>query len=359
MSDTYSFEGLIIERVITHKVFARNENRETVQPKISNSLITLSATAKATLQNRLTKALGDKSHGMEVSIEKTDENSFFHIASNILHCSDQDFITQSAQFADKLTDAQCSTNAPSGLLIIVKGRVGQNSVPFLCVIKAEPQDGFNAKESDDGSISMEYLEELLLTEASKLYKIGFLVNELPRPQEEIDVSNYRAFLFDHLMTKTETRSAAAYFYQNFLGMSISQSSKKLTKLFYDKTKQFIDSSDLTDEEKIDKHEALRVYLQSNHQTISSNDFATQYLPQHKQRDYNEFMKVNKFPTNSVNKDNELIQNLLRRKRQYNFNNGVKITTPANGETKDYFKYETDIKNKCTIVTINGILQNQR
>lgn len=75
---------------------------------------------------------------------------------------------------------------------------------------------------------------------------------------DYDPLGYRAFLFDHLITLTETRSAAAYFYSGFLGMGIQKSARKLTKDFYEHTTAFIGSSSLTDDEKLNLREALRV-----------------------------------------------------------------------------------------------------
>lgn len=96
----------------------------------------------------------------------------FQIAAAIQLKEEAEFIEDSAQFAHMLTDAQLNTNAPGGILLVLKGRVGDTGKPFLCVIKAEPQDGFRTKEEDD-FITIEFLEELLLTDSARLFKIGF------------------------------------------------------------------------------------------------------------------------------------------------------------------------------------------
>lgn len=358
MTETnYSFEGLVIEKIITHRIYPKNENRERVEPKISTQLIDLPITARRTLENRLTKALGNKSHGIEMSIANTAENSFFQIAAAIQLKEEAEFIEDSAQFAHMLTDAQLNTNAPGGILLVLKGRVGDTGKPFLCVIKAEPQDGFRTKEEDD-FITIEFLEELLLTDSARLFKIGFLVAETVRPQEQIQSGNYRAFLYDHLMTQTETRPAASYFYQVFLGMSIAASSRKLTQNFFEWTRNFIDNSDLSDDEKLDTHEALRVTLKSAAATISVNDFAQNYLPEDKQKAYTEFMIAKDFPQNAVSKDIEYIKTRLRKRRSYGFSNGVVILTPPE-HTQDYMEIAPTEDGEYTVVTIKGQLQQQK
>ena len=199
---------------------------------------------------------------------------------------------------------------------------------------------------------------MLLTDSTRLFKIGFLVAETTRPESEIQAKDYRAFLFDHLMTLTETRPAAAYFYNAFLGMSIAESSKKLTQNFYEYTGQFIDTSDLSDEAKLDAHEALRVVLRSDAATLSVNDFAQVHLPEEKRDVYETFMIDKGFPQHSVNKDIEYIRNRLRKRRTYKFNNDVQISTPP-GETKDYLTIESSEDSQYTLVKIKGQITQQK
>lgn len=356
IKDSYSFAGMIIQDIIVHRVLPKDENKQKVLPIVSKKIISLSVTAKSTLQSRLTKSLGNKSHGIEMSIVSIDEGSFFHTASHMMHKDLNGFIEDSGKFAHSLTDAQFSTSAPSGVLIVLRGRVGNDSHPFICVIKAEPQDGFRTKEETD-YISVEYLEELLLTDAQKLYKMGFLVATTSRPESEISVEDYRAFLFDHLMTQAESKKAAGYFYQIFLGMSIASSSRKLTQDYYQFSREFIDTSDMTDEEKIETHEALRVTLRSKKMTINANDFAVEHLPVELQQKYELFMQDKGFPQNSVSKDIEYIKSALRKKRSYQFSNGVTISTPPD-ENADYLSFISSDKDGYTNVVIKGRLQKQ-
>ncbi len=352
----FSFEGLMIERIIAHRVYAKNADKTINQPKISTKLIELDAKAQNSLESRLTKALGNKSHGIEMSITQTNEGSFFYTATQIMFDSDSEFITKTATFANSLTKAQSTTNAPGGVLIVAQGRVGSDSKRFLAVIKAEPQDGFETSENND-FISMNYIDELLMTDANRLYKIGFLVEEINRPKTEINVANFRAFLFDHLMTSLEARKAASYFYQNFLDMSIAESSKKLTQDFFYLTRNFIDSSGMTDEEKLDAHEALRVTLKNKDATLSVNDFAQKHLSMQFQNQYEIFMEKKDFPLNSITKDIEYIEKKLKTRRKYCFNNDVIILTPSN-KTEEYLSFNFSEDKMYTLVTIKGLLQRQ-
>lgn len=354
---SFSFEGISIEKVIIHKIFARSGS-EMVEPKTSNSFTRLPQEALDTLQLRLYKALGNKSHGIEMSIARSDVDSFFQKSAKMIACPDQEFISHSKALALALSGAQTTTNAPGGMLTIIRGRVGEHSLPFLAVIKADIQDGFKAEEDDD-NVTAEYISTLVLTEAQKLYKIGLVCPVVQRAPENglYEAGDYRAFLFDHLMTATETRKAAGYFYNNFLGMSIQSSSKKLTQDFFELSKSFIDTAPIPAEDKLDLHEALRAELKSQAGTVSTAEFSVRSLPRDLQDSYSSYMESKGFPKNAVIKDNEYISTKLRRRRKYVFGNGVWLTTPADSDEATV-KIEPRDENGTTIVTINSRLESQ-
>jgi hypothetical protein len=259
----FKFEGLMIENVILHSIYSRTPDKQLVEPKLSTHLIKLQQKALDALQLRITKALGNRSHGIEMSIEQIGDDSFFQNAAAMLHTNEEEFIELSKKLAKNLNKAQFSTNAPGGVLAIIAGRIGGNAVPFIAAIKAEMQDGFKANENDNG-VDMEYIEELLLTSTQRLYKIGFLIESVSEPSDSNGYlpKNYLAFLFDHLITSTETSAAAAYFYGAFLGMGIHESAKKLTNDFFEFTKNFINTCSISNDEKLDFYEALRSELRS-------------------------------------------------------------------------------------------------
>ncbi len=355
--DSFSFEGIIIERVIIHKIFARHGS-EMVEPKRSKKFITFPQEALDTLQLRIYKALGNKSHGIEMSIAQSTPESFFQKAARMLACTDEDFIEQSRDLAVELAKAQMTTNAPGGMLAIIKGRVGPQSIPFLAAIKADIQDGFKADE-DDENVTAEYISSLLLTEAQKLYKIGFLtpVNSKPAANGLFDPADYRAFLFDHLMTATETRSAAAYFYNVFLGMSIQSSSKKLTQDFFEHSRTFIDAAQISLDEKLELHEALRAELRSQTATLSASDFSSKYIPKELQDNYSTFLEVKGFPKNAIVKDTAYITAKLKRRRKYVFANGIWLSTPSDVGA-GAIKIESHELIGTTTITVNSQITTQ-
>lgn len=354
----FKFEGVMIERIIVHRIYSHTPDKQLVKPKTSSKLIKFEQAALDALQLRVTKALGNRSHGIEMSIERFDTGSFFQNSSTMLHADDGQFIAISKELADSLNKAQLSTTAPGGMLAIISGRVGNDALPFIASIKAETQDGFKANEHDD-QVDMEYISEVLLTDTQRFYKIGFLVELATKPAglEGYLPGNYRAFLFDHLMTSTETKSAAGYFFSGFLGMGIQASAKKLTQDFFELTRKFIDTSLLEQHEKFECFEALRVELRSQDATISIAAFGDKHLTDDLRKQYESFMKAQGFPQNAVTKDNTYIQAKLKRRRKLLFTSDVWLSTPSD-EFKNLVQVLQSEDAEFTMVKIKGLIKGQ-
>lgn len=356
--EPFKFEGIIIDKAITHRIFHKDAEKQKVPPKYSEKILKLDQNSVDTIQARFTKSLGNKSHGIEVAIDDEKEGSFFQLSAQMMHGDAAKYVNNSKHLADKLNNALFQTNAPAGIIAVISGRIGDDACPFVAVIKTDPQDGFKTTDEDD-VIGIEYISELLLTESQKFYKIGFLVETLSKPAVDgmYDSNNYRLFLYDHLVTATESRSAAIYFYAQFLGSTILHSAKKLTQDFYEHTVKFINTSDIPDDKKSDILEALRAELKSQKATINPATFAQDHLQENLRARYCAFLEENKFPNHSIQKDTHYIKNKLRNKRRYSFSNNVLILTPPD-KMSDYISIENTEEINVTLVKIKGVLQRQ-
>lgn len=332
MPAQFDLQGLSVEQIIIHRIFARAADKTIQDPKTANHLLALPQEGREAIQQRITGALGSKSHGVEMSIERIDIGSFFQLGADLIHATEAEFIDGSKQLAKLLTTAQGTTTAPPGMLAVVRGRVGKSPKRFLAVIKADVHDGFGAQESA-GDVAVNYLATLLLTPSQKLYKLGLLLELVAAPRQKVgsyDAGGYRAFLFDHLITARETGAAAAYYYGAFLGMGIQKSSKKLTQDFYEHTKAFIESSSVDAVVKQELREALRVEMRSSNAVLSAGEFATEHLPVDLQKPYKVYLEARGFPKNAVVKDVEYVKSRLRVPRKMVFTSGVKVIVPADG-----------------------------
>ncbi len=327
-SQPFEFELLKITDLIVHRVFTRTDEA-IPEVRASTKVTILDSKGLDTVQNRIVKAFGS-GHGVEMNIRRFDEGTFFRYAAVALH-DEARFIEISAEMPRLLNEAQSTRKLPGGLVVVVKGEIGVARKLFLAVIKAEVHEGFATNE-DDTAVFMTYLDELALTPNQKLYKIGLLVSDSHLKAGHdlsygLDPGNYRAFVYDHYISSKETRPAAEYFYNQFLGFEIRQSDKKLTRDFYQFTRDFISKADLDDETKMDLQQSLYTELRvSNKATIRLAEFAETYLPQEIRDDYEDFMVGKGFPKTAVTKDLEYIKRSLR-KRRLVYSSKVEIHAP--------------------------------
>jgi hypothetical protein len=308
---------------------------------------------KDALQRRLTAALASRSHGVEMSIDEVEVASFFQKAADAMHADELEFVAISQEFAALLTRAQRLSTTPAGMLFIIRGRVGAQPKRFIAAIKAESHDGFGASASAN-DVTVSYLEQLLLTPTQRLYKVGLLLEDQSAARLSPGAYNprdYRAFLFDHLITAIETRQAAQFFYAGFLGMGIQKSIKKLTQDFFDHTRNFIASSSLDDEDKAGMREALRTELRSNSATFNADEFADRHMTNEIRTQYGEYLQAKNFPRQSIVKDTEYVRARLKKPRKLSFAQGIKLLIPSD-VSPDFISVARSGENN-TVITIPG------
>lgn len=347
-------KGLKINRVAIHTIKKRGPDKKSQQPKYAESVISLPDGAAEVFETRITESLGKSSHGVEVAIVADDDNSFIAIASKLMHAqSDAEYLKKSRLLADNLSFAQENKDLSASKLLVVSGVTGAAQNKYLVAIKAEHQDGF--AEHEDG---IRHLRELFLTPSQKLFKIGFFVEEVSYDlsAQGLVKDNYKAYLFDHLMNELASRSAAYYFYNQFLGVDLIASEKKLTKDFYDLTVSFVNNSSVSQDEKIEMLEALRVELRGNSAIIHAKSFATSNFREELVSTYLNYMKEQGFTSTAVTKNTEFIASMLKRKQKISFKNGVEVSAPS-GQLHALTKIE-EATADYTLIRINAVIQKQ-
>lgn len=322
-------ENLDIQRIT---VFGIPEDQPSKAPGIPTgglSLMQLNPLARDMLKKRMVKALGKTSHGIEVSINDTSMQSFFQLSAVALTATDTDFLTTATQLASMLAKAQNNLNLKASKLVVLGGTVTSHARPFLAVVKAELQDALS-ETGTHSSTSIQHLQNIFMTESQRLYKIGFLqcnVAVASLSKDGFNKDQHSMYLFDHLMTALETRSAAHYFYSGFLGCQTATSARSRTRDFFDQTTEFINTSNLSVAKKSDLHEALRTDLRSNTAHVSVSAFSQAHMNVMERAAYSVFMTNKGFPAHAVAKDNEFVKSKLRKRRKIVFTSGVTISTP--------------------------------
>jgi hypothetical protein len=356
----FDFCDMVIDRMAAHTVYAREVGNVRKDPLCYDELIVLDGDSSDVLQMRLTAALGNRSHGVEMIVKNKDAKSFFHKGCEIMSADDAAFLATSKEFAHSLTDAQTNPRWPGGVLIVVSGKVGAPSKQFLAVIKAETDKGFSVVE-ENGKISLQLVRKMLLSETQRLYKVGMLIERaFVKPDHDglYDPGNYYAFLFDHLLTGNEIGKAAAYFYDAFLGLNIHSSNRHLTRVFYDETMNFINSAKIDDDEKYTYREALRAELRSQVAALSLEDFGGRTFPDPLKVEYVAELKKKGFPGQAIVKDTEYVKAQLKKPRNVKFTSGVLIRVPTDKDFKDLVTINAT-EDGYTQVLIAGAVENHQ
>jgi hypothetical protein len=331
-----AFENFAVQRLILHEVYRRRDDGQVVQPTYGGQLLQLPAQAMDAFKERVVDALGNHSQSMEMTVEDCERGSAIDIASTLLKSTDGAFVGESQKYADRLASVQVSRILPGGILAVFTGTVGATSHPYVGIIKAETQSGFS-RTIRRGTIDARFLDDLFLTPAAKLYKIGMFVREgaarstLPQ--------GWRAIVYDSHMTARNREGAARYFFGLFLGCEIPANSAILTKSFFENTREFIRGLDVPAERKADLLTSLYTYLKVDQTpTIEVNTFSNTYIPTESRDPYRTFMAQRDFPTTAVQKDISDITNMLKL-RKVAFQGGIKLTAPPEA-FRDLIQIET-------------------
>ncbi|KEH91695.1 nucleoid-associated protein (plasmid) [Clostridium botulinum C/D str. BKT12695] len=348
------FQNMNINRIILHEVFKRKEDKSIEEPLYNDNITELEDSGKFIFRERVIQAIGNDSHSVEMQIYKSNEGSTFELAKKIINCKDNDFIDYSKKIAYNLAVAQNTRRIPEGIIVIFDGTIGNNNNEFVGVMKAEMQKGFQLSKKIEG-LSLEFIENLVLTPQQKFYKIGLFTRLCSNESE--DIKDYICYVYDNNLGRGVTSEAAQYFYDGFLGCKFKENNKFLTKQFYTDTKEFINNSNITDKEKVELNYALYTYAKvDQNQFLSIKDFSEKYLNNGLKDDYTNYMEKNKFPATNIVKDLALLESSLKN-RKIKFTDNISLVVPSD-KFKDSIKIEKTDEG-YTNIQIKGHIVSQQ
>lgn len=349
---------MTIDRVVVHTIPQRGVDKTYIAPSGGADVLRLAQGVSDVVVTRITKALGHNSHGIQADLRETGDDSIFAVSCAMMDCtSDADFAGYAQVVAEKLTKVQLSKSLETAKLISMSGTVTALSRPFVAFIKADLEQALS-ETTRQGKSVLEILKDLFLTESQRLYKIGFFMRSAGgtgMKSGKYVPEHHSVHLYDHLMTGVESRSAAFYFYSEFLGTDVAASDRRLTQDFYEKTLKFIDEQQFPQPKRIALGEALRAELRSNSQTLSVADFSHHHMSGRDQNQYVAYMQKSSFPAHAITKDVEYVRNRLRRRQKVYFSNDIVITTPPD-QMKDLLKFK-DNGDGTTTVTVKGTVES--
>lgn len=333
--------NLSIDKIIIHQIYQRNVEGEKVTPMQSHEYTKFDTPAMETFKQRVVEALGENSKAVEMEILHQGSGDLPSLVENCISQDDESFAVSSYDFAVKLTNAQFSKGMPGGIVVVFVGSQGHPSKQFLGIIKAETHSAYEKDVNpENGEISLKYVQEVLLTPSSKLYKTAAFFERSNYSPPYIDLNDkWTVMVSDSQINKAGGKAAAKYFYSDFLGCGYPQSSARTTKEFYNNTKNFIEGLQIGEPQKSDYLNALTTYLKvDTSSTISTSDFGSTYFEPEVQEVFSEYMEEAGIPTTSFTKDVEYISSNLKFRR-VKFSKNIKISAPS-----DLFKSLVTITN---------------
>lgn len=351
-----AFENFTVSRLIVHEIYKREEGGE-IPPSLNSNICVLDGNAIRELQSRIIGAIGHDSHSIEMDVIHASEGSVFALVKPFFMetKSDQDFVEMTKCITNNLSRAQGSRTIPGGVVLVFEGTIGVNSGKCIGIIKAEKHGGFTL-EHNDQERALRFINDLLLTPQQKLYKIALMLDKLAGLNNERLPENVAVYIFDSNNDKTQSKSAANYFYDGFMGCAFQRKSEIMTRDFFNYTKEYITKkSGLPGDSVVEAMSALYVYLKVNtNLNINVGEFGQQYFADANIRDeYSRFMETKKVPQNNIRKDLTLLANKLKQ-RKIRFTNNVLLYAPI-----DNFNINVEIIEKTeshTTMKINGSIQ---
>lgn len=303
-------ENLQVGRIVMHEIFRRGEDRQKVPPSYGTELERLSDLAIGQFRARITDALSARSKSMEMRIVRQGQGSVVEAAGGLLASQDDEFLQRSKEIADLLAEAQMARSYPGGMVLVFDGTFGAPEQKFLGIIKAETQSGFRRSKSAEAMVT-EFLENIFLTPATRLFKVAFLV----QPDAVQADASWRALVFDSNITASHREGAAQYFYEAFLGCTFPENGKYETVKFYDLTREFVRQAQISPEAKRDLGDALYTFVKTEQSpTFTAQEFSESYLPLELRDPFSRFLNAKQFPDRAVVRDTSDMGARLRRRR---------------------------------------------
>lgn len=320
-----------VDRIIIHQVYQRDHDGNKVTPTQSHEYTNFEHSAMTAFKTRVKDALGDGSGAVQMEIVDQGDRDLPMLVENMISQDDDAFAVSSYDLANALTDAQQTRAIPGGILVVFTGTYGNSDRNFLGLIKAEVHSGYEKEVNErTGEISLKFVEEILLTPGTRLYKTAaFFEKNSYNPDYSNLNDKWVVMVSDYQISKSDGKAAAKYFYSDFLGCGYPETSARTTKKFYEATHDFIDSLDASEIEKSNLFTALITYLKVNRSsTVSSAEFAERYFEDIDIQDtYTGYMNEQGLPNTAFTKDNEHIQSKLKF-RKVRFRGNVEFKVPA-------------------------------
>ena len=314
MNLTTELPQLLMGKVIVHYIPKHKKNEFDKPVRYSKKVTDLTDGLKTFFKKKIIEAL-NSDRAFKICYDSTSDSPVPSLVKTFLGDDKTDFIETSKKITDRLYKVQTGTN-PSGIVLLITGNI--KDINVLSVMKLEPDSGAQMTFDDAAeSIDIQEVENLMLTQRTKFFKIAMLFHSKKKRE------NYNGVLMDFQINIQSKIRIESFFLDDFLGCRAYKDPRTITKTFYELTRTFINGVD----DAILKTKYLNdlnSYVQSNRNVLSPKVFSDEYLQkvEHKQN-YKEHLERNRFPFEPFQKNIQYIQRKLN-KITIEFDNDVSI-----------------------------------
>jgi 37-kD nucleoid-associated bacterial protein len=278
--------GVEVVRLIAHEIVKASQLNDR-PPILSDEIMPLDQHGKDLLAKRLVSTIASGNHCVDVDVVESEVNSPFDHTASLLDHDDAGFIEATKKLASALSAAQTAGAIKAGSGIFIQGKCMVNAVQkrFAAIIKADSDQAFRKQVDGENSIVLQYVNEMVLGESQKLFKIALFLEDVQSQARGVvpiqrTPDQFTIKVFDHNMQMSGNANAATYFYSTFLKCRLAENAPRLTKQFFNVARDFLDARDeLRPQEKMEYRADLISYLRGNRQTLEARTFAQEVLPE--------------------------------------------------------------------------------
>ncbi|MDY6918240.1 MAG: nucleoid-associated protein [Chloroflexota bacterium] len=306
---------LRVDKVIVHDVPTRPVRGGGLPLVLSEVESPLTQELKNYFREKITATL--TTAGYDVVFDPTSPSPIPALVLDNLGSQTTVFVSMSQQIAQHLYSAQTGVN-PAGLLCVAQVSVG--TVPGLTILKLEREAGVRLQQTLLGgkaTYSLEHLRELMLTEKTKVFKVGLFI------QRSSALDTIEGGVSDNQRGYHPTTEVADFFLKRFLGCKLREASGVTTKRLFLATETFISEQVNEPETKARYEIALLAELSSQSRTFSPIGFAERYLLVQDSQRYIDWLGQAEISPQPFDKDISLINTHLKR-IQLDFESGIAV-----------------------------------
>lgn len=334
---TNPIRTLEVQQVVLHIVPQAGRGE---QLQLSDAVCVLQEGVRGELQGRIRGQLS--SVGRQVAEDPKTTSDVPSVVRKYLQKPSKSLVPTSKRLAEILRDVQ-KGNASAGMLMVAQCLVFDR--PALLIVKFEQEKGLRAEprvENGRTVFDMQFLNDLFLTNKSRVFKVGLFILTDP-PAEE---------LVGWAADKQNTGGkVATYFLDSYLGCQHLEDPEELTRRFYDESLIWINKHVDMPSRRSRYVIAVMAEMQSERDSVAVDQFAEAHFDPIDDADrYEQFLRSKGVPR-FFRKATARVQSRLEQ-MQISFSNGIVVVFPVSALEDGSVEIE-ELSETRSQVTLTG------